>query len=185
MDFSEEYRQKLVPADEAVKVINSGDWVDYGWCTGTPDVLDKALAKRTDELKNVNLRGGILLRPLAVFEREDAGEHFTWNSWHMGGFERKLIARGCSYYVPIRYSELPRYYRDLEVKDDVALLQVAPMDKHGFFNFGPNASHLGAVCETAKKIIVEVNPNMPRCLGGTETVVRRGTELFKNRFLFR
>ena len=171
MDFSEEYRQKLVSADEAVKVINSGDWVDYGWCTGTPDVLDKALAKRTDELKNVNLRGGILLRPLAVFEREDAGEHFTWNSWHMGGFERKLIARGCSYYVPIRYSELPRYYRDLEVKDDVALLQVAPMDKHGFFNFGPNASHLGAVCETAKKIIVEVNPNMPRCLGGTETGV--------------
>ena len=171
MDFSEEYRQKLVSADEAVKVINSGDWVDYGWCTGTPDVLDKALAKRTDELINVNLRGGILLRPLAVFEREDAGEHFTWNSWHMGGFERKLIARGCSYYVPIRYSELPRYYRDLEVKDDVALLQVAPMDKHGFFNFGPNASHLGAVCETAKKIIVEVNPNMPRCLGGTETGV--------------
>lgn len=45
-----------------------------------------------DELKNVNLRGGILLKPLAVFAREDAGEHFTWNSWHMSGIERKLIA---------------------------------------------------------------------------------------------
>ena len=33
MDFSEEYRQKLVSADEAVKVIKSGDWVDYGWTT--------------------------------------------------------------------------------------------------------------------------------------------------------
>ena len=80
MDFSEEYRQKLVSADEAVKVIKSGDWVDYGWCTNTVDALDKALAKRTDELKDINLRGGILLKPLAVFEREDAGEHFTWNS---------------------------------------------------------------------------------------------------------
>ena len=169
MDFTEEYRQKLVSADEAVKVIKSGDWVDYGWCTNTVDALDKALAKRTDELKDVNLRGGILLKPLAVFEREDAGEHFTWNSWHMGGYERKLISRGCSFYAPIRYSELPRYYRDLDCPDDVAMFQVAPMDKHGYFNFGPSASHLGAMCETAKHIIVEVNENMPRCLGGTET----------------
>ena len=171
MSFAEEYKQKLVSADEAVKVIKSGDWVDYGWCTGTPYTLDKALAKRTDELNDVNLHGGILLKPLAIFDREDAGEHFTWNSWHMGGIERKLIARGCSYYAPIRYSELPRYYRDGAAKVNVAMFQVAPMDKHGFFNFGPNASHLGAVCEVADIIIVEVNQNMPRCLGGTETGV--------------
>lgn len=171
MSFLEEYKQKLVSADEAVKVIKSGDWVDYGWCNGTPDVLDKALARRTDELKDIKLRGGILLKPLAVFEREDAAEHFTWNSWHMGGYERKLIARGCSFYAPIRYSELPRYYRDGGAKVNVAMFQVAPMDAHGFFNFGPNASHLGAICEMAEHIIVEVNENMPRCLGGTETGV--------------
>lgn len=168
MDYSQEYKQKLVSADEAVTLIKSGDWVDYGWCNGTADILDKALAKRTDELRDVKLRGGILLKPLAVFEREDAGEHFSWNSWHMSGIERKLINRGCAYYAPIRYSELPRYYRDSDTPDDVAMFQVAPMDAHGFFNFGPNASHLGAMCETAKHIIVEVNENMPRCLGGTE-----------------
>lgn len=171
MSFLEEYKQKLVSADEAVKIVKSGDWVDYGWCTGTPDALDKALSRRTDELKDVNVRGGILLKPLAIFEREDAGEHFTWNSWHMGGYERKLIKRGCSFYSPIRYSELPRYYRDSTTPDDVAMFQVAPMDSHGYFNFGPNASHLGAVCETSKKIIVEVNENMPRCHGGSEANV--------------
>ncbi len=171
MSFVEEYNQKLVSADEAVKVVKSGDWVDYGWCNGTPDALDKALAKRTDELNDIKLRGGILLKPLAVFDREDAGEHFTWNSWHMGGIERKLIARGCSFYAPIRYSELPRYYRDGAAKVNVAMFQVAPMDAHGYFNFGPNASHLGAVCEVADVIIVEVNENMPRCLGGTEVGV--------------
>ena len=63
--------------EKAVKIVKSGDWVDYGWCTGTPDALDKALARRTDELKDVNVRGGILLKPLAILEREDAGEHFT------------------------------------------------------------------------------------------------------------
>lgn len=168
MDFSQEYQSKLKTADEAVKVVQSGDWVDYGWCTGTPDALDRALARRTDELRDVKVRGGILLKPLAIFEREDAGEHFCWNSWHMGGLERKLIARGCAYYSPIRYSELPRYYRENIQPDDVAMFVVAPMDKHGYFNFGPNASHLMAICETAKHIIVEVNENMPRCLGGME-----------------
>ncbi len=86
----------------------------------------------------------------------------------MSGLERKYINRGCAYYAPIRYSELPRYYRESATKNDVAMFQVTPMDKHGYFNFGPNASHLMAVCETSKKIIVEVNENMPRCLGGFE-----------------
>ena len=171
MSFSEEYQQKLVSADEAAGAVKSGDWVDYGWCTGTPDAVDRALAKRTDELTDVNVRGGILLKNPAIFEREDAKEHFTWNSWHMSGIERKLIAKGCAFYIPMRYSELPRYYRDNPRGVDVAIFQVAPMDSHGYFNFGPNASHLGAVCETAKTIIVEVNRNMPRCLGGTEVGV--------------
>lgn len=171
MDYTQEYQQKLTSADEAVKIVKSGDWVDYGWATGTADALDHALAKRTDELRDVKIRGGIILRPLAVFEREDAGEHFSWNSWHMSGYERKYISRGFAYYAPIRYSELPRYYRDSADPLDVAMFQVAPMDKHGFFNFGPNASHMAAVCEKAKKIIVEVNENMPRCLGGFENSV--------------
>ena len=171
MGYSEEYQKKLVSADEAVKAVHSGDWVDYGWCNGTADALDKALAKRTDELTDVNVRGGILLKLPAIFEREDAGEHFTWNSWHMSGIERKLISRGCAYYAPIRYSELPRYYRDLKTRNAVAMFQVAPMDNHGFFNFGPNASHLAAVVETSATVIVEVNQNMPRCLGGTENNV--------------
>ena len=37
----------------------------------------------------------------------------TWNSWHMGGIERKAHRqRLCSFYSPMRYSELPRYYRE-------------------------------------------------------------------------
>ena len=171
MDFSQEYSQKLTTADEAVKIIQSGDWVDYGWCANSLDALDKALAKRTDELYDVKLRGGILLKPLAVFEREDAGEHFCWNSWHMTGVTRKLVPRGLAYYIPLRYSELPRYYRDGSCTSDVAMFQVTPMDKDGYFNFGPNASHLHAVCECTKHIIVEVNQNLPRCLGSRENSI--------------
>ena len=84
---------------------------------------------------------------------------------------RSAIAQGFSFYSPIRYSELPRYYRESPDPLDVAVFQVTPMDEHGYFNFGPSASHLGAVCEKAKKIIVEVNKNMPVCLGGFENCI--------------
>ena len=171
MGFEEEYKQKLVSADTAVKLVKSGDWVDYGWCVDTPDTLDRALAKRTDELTDVKVRGGILMKVPAIFEREDAGEHFCWNSWHMSGIERKLINRGVGYYAPIRYSELPRYYREHAQHPNVVMIQVAPMDKHGYFNFGPSASHLMAACEMADYVIVEVNRNMPRCLGGFESEI--------------
>lgn len=168
MSYEAEYQQKLTSADEAVKVVKSGDWVDYGWCVNTAEELDKALAKRTDELTDVKVRGGILFHEPAIFAREDAGEHFCWNSWHMSGVERKLVAKGVGYYNPLRYSELPRLYRENTGPVDVVMVQVTPMDKHGFFNFGPSASHMIAMCEQAKHIIVEVNKNMPRCLGGWE-----------------
>ena len=168
MSFLEEYKQKLVTADEAVKIVKSGDWVDYGWCTGTPVALDAAMAKRLPELTDVNFRGGILMHVPEIFKIDSPAQHMTWNSWHMGGIERKAIAQNFSFYNPIRYSELPRYYRDSATPSRVAMFQVAPMDKHGYFNFGPNASHMAAVCERAEIIIVEVNENMPRCLGGFE-----------------
>ena len=166
--FRKEYAQKITTAEAAAKIVKSGDWVDFGWCVGTPVALDKAVADRKNELTDVNFRGGVLLRNLELFRDDDAGEHFTWNSWHMSGVERRLIAKGCAYYSSMRYSELPRYYRENIIPNDVAMFQVAPMDVHGYFNFGPEASHLMAVCDISKKIVVEVNENMPTCLGGFE-----------------
>lgn len=171
MDFKAMYEDKLTTAEEAVKVVNSGDWVDYGWCTGTPVALDKAMAKRLPELTDVKFRGGILMWQPEIFKIDNPAEHMTWNSWHMGGIERKAIAQGFSFYAPIRYSELPRYYRDSTTPPRIAMFQVAPMDEHGYFNFGPNASHMAACCERAEIIIVEVNENMPRCLGGFEEAI--------------
>lgn len=168
MDYKELYTKKLVTADEAAKIIKSGDWVDYGWAATTPVTVDKAIAKRMNELTDVNFRGGILMWVPEIFKIDNPADHLTWNSWHMGGIERKAVAQGFSFYSPIRYSELPRYYRDSLTPPDVAVFQVAPMDEHGYFNFGPSASHLAAACERAKTIIVEVNENMPRCLGGFE-----------------
>lgn len=165
-DFNQLYKEKLVSAMDAANVVKSGDWVDYGWTTGTPVAVDKALAQRMPGLTDVKFRGGILMWVPEIFKIDNPADHLTWNSWHMGGIERKAIAQGFSFYAPIRYSELPRYYQDLEDPVDVAIFQVAPMDKFGYFNFGPNASHMASMCSKARVIIVEVNENMPVCLGG-------------------
>ena len=166
MDYKKLYASKLCTAREAVKVVTSGDWVDYGWCTGHPVALDQALAARMSELEDVKVRGGIALWRPAIFDIENPAAHFSWNSWHMSGIERKAVNEGFAYYSPIRYSELPRYYAENVQPIHVAMFQVAPMDEHGFFNFGPSASHMASMCKRAQVIIVEVNHNMPRCLGG-------------------
>ena len=58
MSYIKEYASKLTTAQEAVKVVKTGDWIDYGWCTGHPIELDKALAARMDELEDLKIRGG-------------------------------------------------------------------------------------------------------------------------------
>ena len=165
-EFLGMYRSKLTTADEAVKVIKSGDWVDYGFWATHPRVLDEALARRAPELEDVKVRGGIALWKPAIFDIEDPVHHIIYNAHHTGGFERKYVDTGACFYEPMRYSELPRYYYDHINPPDVAMFQVAPMDRHGYFNFGVSAPHLKAICDTAKTVIVEVNQNMPRCLGG-------------------
>ena len=170
-DYRELYRQKLTTADEAVKIIKSGDWVDYGFCAIQPRVLDEALARRAPELEDVKVRGGISLWKPAIFDIEDPARHIIFNSHHMSGVERHYIASGAGFYEPMRYSELPRYYYDHITPPDVAMFQVTPMDSHGYFNFGLSASHVRAVCEKAKVVIVEVNENMPRCLGGFDNTI--------------
>ncbi|NTV27775.1 MAG: hypothetical protein HGA93_03730 [Methanothrix sp.] len=139
-----EYKEKCVSADEAVQVIRSGDWVEFGFAASMPLLLDKALARRKEELWNVNLRGGILLSPLDMLECDPKGEHFIWNSWHLGGRERRLAEKGVAYYIPLKYSECPRYIRE-NLHTDVAIIQVSPMDKHGYFNFGVTISHYANV----------------------------------------
>ena len=160
MDYKAMYQQKLTTPDQAVKVIKSGDWVDYGWCTNHPIALDKALAARQNELYDVKIRGGVTMWMPEIAKAEDAGEHFTWNSWHCSGVDRKIIAKGMGFFSPMRYSELPRFYRD-SLTVDVAMIQVTPMDKHGNFSYALACSHMADMLDKAKVIILEVNENLP------------------------
>ena len=145
MDYQQEYRNKLTTPEEAVKCIKSGDWVDYGVSAIHPKALDRALAARSEELFDVKIRGMNALWLPEIAKVPDAPKHFTWHSWAMMGDERKMRKMGMCYYIPLRYSELPRLYRENLAPCAVAMFQVTPMDKNGNFNFGPGCSHLAAV----------------------------------------
>lgn len=171
MNYQELYQKKLTTAEEAVKVVKSGDWVDYTWCTNHPIVLDKALAARAEELTDVKIRGGVTMWMPEIAKADDAGDHFTWHSWHCSGIDRKIIKKGMGFFMPMRYSELPRFYRENLDPVDVVMMQCPPMDRFGNFSFSVAPSHLADICARAKHIIVEVNENLPRVFGLTGTEI--------------
>lgn len=166
MDYSAEYKRKLVSADEAVKVVKSGNLVEYGEFMMNSAYLDAALAKRVEELENVNIRTTTCPFPPKTVLADPERKHFIYNDWHMSAASRKLHDKNLCNYVPLTYHEGPTFYERGYVAADVAMIKVAPMDKHGFFNFGTSNSLTPLVCDTAKTVIVEVNKNVPVCLGG-------------------
>ena len=135
MDIRKMYQDKLVSAERSGK--NRQNPATGSITPGLPALRwlwMRRSPKGLPELYNVNFRGGILMWVPEIFKIENPADHFTWNSWHMSGIERKAIAQGFAFYGPMRYSELPRFYRDMSEanRPDVAIFQVAPMDEHGY-----------------------------------------------------
>lgn len=162
--YREELNRRIVTPDQAAERVKSGDWVEFGFGVGQPDLFDRALAGRIARLSDVKLRASLALRPSATAEADPTGEHLAYLSWYFSGIERKLHDRGLCHHLPMNFGETPDYYRRF-CDVDVAVLKTAPMDEHGFFNFGPAVSYHKAVTERAKTVIVETNAAMPYVLG--------------------
>ena len=171
MSYAKEYRAKLVMPADAVRVVRSGDWVEYGQFAAQAVVLDRALAARRDELWDVKIRATTRAAGTPeVVKADPTAEHFAYHSLHFSAGDRKLHDQGVCWFVPILYHEAPRYYRE-NCRLDVAMLPTAPMDAHGYFNFSLSNSFSRAICDKAKTVILEVNPNLPVCLGGREEAI--------------
>ena len=164
MELLSEYRAKLKTAEEAVRIVKNGDWVDFGSNNAYPPALDAALAARRDELRAVRIRGNLLRGPIAVVECDPEGDHFIYNTWHCSAYERRLCDRGRAYFTPMVFRNMAWYYRRF-LTTDVAMISVAPMDAEGNFNLSGALGVTSAIVECAKHLIVEVNPAMPRISG--------------------
>lgn len=124
MDYKSEYKSKLRTAEEAVRVVKSGDWVEYGCGVTFPKLCDAALAARRDELTDVKVRGMLCYGPIQVVENDPEQAHFTYDSWHLTGYERKLADKGLCYYQPMLYRNL-RWYYDNFLHINVAFIGAA------------------------------------------------------------
>ncbi len=166
MDYRKDYESKFVSADEAVKVVKSGDLVHYGEFVMCSHVLDAALAKRTEELERVLIRTVTCpFMPQTVLADPER-KHFIYNDWHFSGASRKLHDKNLCNYISLTYHEGPSFYERGYVPVDVALIKVTPPDKHGFVNLGTSNSITHAFVDAAKIVIAEINESVPRCLGG-------------------
>jgi len=165
MNYMKEYKKKIKTPEEAVKIVQDGDWVDY--CAGAafPELLDAALAARKGDLHDVNVRGNLEVKPVKVAEQDPENISFTYNTWHCSGYGRHYIDRGGAFFSPMLFRNCGSYYTRGLANVDVVMITAAPMDKNGNFSFGLNNCATQEIIDKAAHVILEVNPNMPVIYG--------------------
>lgn len=166
-NLAEEYRKKLITADEAAALVGPGSRIHFGLGCGTVVDIDEALARRADQLEGVEILSTVAIRnePFKVYQATTSNEQVRFASAHFSGFDRQMCKDGRCWYIPMLFNELPHYWHNNENHVDIAFLQVAPMDSHGNFNLGPQVSDIWGVIKGASKVVVEVNENMPIAQG--------------------
>ena len=164
------YFQKLSTPEHVAQMINSGDRIFFSEFALRPESLDEALANRAHELQDVMVEGVCITKIPKFIEADPKREHFIYNDWHFSGVSRKLYQEGLCSYIPFTYHQGPRVVR--KYKDyDYVFVSARPMDDQGYFNFGMCNSLTSAAITKAKNVVVEINKNMPHCLGGNQESV--------------
>ncbi len=157
---------KFTSAEEAVKVVKSGDHIHFSSVASAPQVLIQALCCRGDngELKNVCIHHLHTEGPAPYADEKYKGVFFH-QAFFVGGNVRKNVQAGWADYIPIFLSETQKLYRCGAVPCDVAMIQVSPVDKHGYVSLGTSVDATLAAIECAKTVIAVVNSNVPRAWG--------------------
>jgi acyl-CoA hydrolase len=151
-------------AEEAVRVIQSGNRVFIHGSAATPVHLVKALQQRHLELKKVELVSITTLGE-ADFNHPAYKESFFFNSLFVSANTRAIVNSSYGDYVPVFLSQIPKLFKEGFLPIDVAMVQVSPPDVHGYCSLGTSVDIARAAVDTARHVIAQVNPNMPRTHG--------------------
>ena len=164
MNWLDQYKKKVVSLEEAVSVVKSGDHIFISGNAATPTLLTNGLAKRRDQLRDVEVNHILMLGDDPLSKPGMEG-HFRHNSLFVGPADRQAIQEGRSEYVPVHLSEIPGLFMDQIIPLDVALIHLSQPDEHGFMSFGVECAASKAAAESAKLVVAQVNERMPRTLG--------------------
>ena len=155
---------KKVTAADAVAVVRSGDRVFVHGVAAVPYALIDALVRRADELRDVELVH-LHTEGDAPYSKPEFADSFRVNAFFVGGNVRRAVNEGRGDYIPVFLSEIPALFLKGVLPLDVALLHVSPPDIHGFCSLGVSVDIARAAAASAKVVIAQVNPHMPRTLG--------------------
>lgn len=160
------YNIKFTSADEAVKVVKSGDHIHFSSVACAPKILIEALCRRGDrrEIKNVFIHH-LHTEGAAPYTEQQYEGIFFHQAFFVGGNVRKNVQAGWADYIPIFLSETQKLYRSGVLPCDVAMIQVSTPDKHGYVSMGTSVDASLAAIECAKHVIAVVNKNVPRSFG--------------------
>ncbi|HSN47706.1 MAG TPA: hypothetical protein VLR29_03000, partial [Flavobacterium sp.] len=151
---------KYVTAEEAVKVVKSGDRVYLQAAAAAPTLLTNALTERAPELRNVEICH-LHVEGEARYANPELSESFHVNSFFIGPNVRHTLAAGNGSYTPVYLSDLPNFFRRKVLALNVVFIHVSPPDSHGYCSLGVSVEATLAAIESAKTVIAQVNPQMP------------------------
>jgi acyl-CoA hydrolase len=155
---------RTVSAEEAVSVVKSGDRVFIHSVAAAPQRLVAALTARAPELSVVEIVSLHTEGP-APYAEPELARSFRVNALFVGANVRRAVEEGRGDYLPVFLSEVPQLFRSGLLPLDVALVQVSPPDRHGFCSLGVSVDVSRAAVQTARTVIAQVNPRMPRTHG--------------------
>ncbi len=158
-----------VTAEEAVKVIKSGDHIHISSVSNVPQCLIKAMCDRgrNGELKNVYIHH-LHTEGAAPYVNPEFEGIFQHNAFFVGANVRESVQKGLADYIPVFLGETSKLYREKYIKCNVAMIQVCPPDKFGYVSLGTSVDATLAAIETAEFTIAVVNKNVPRSLGDSQ-----------------
>lgn len=155
-----------VSAEEAVKLIESGDTVYLQGSTSTPEELEKALADRGNELRGVKIITGFgVTRGRSPLCKPEYKDSFLVNSFFVNNGFRAWINEGYGSTTPRFLSKVPELIRDATWPVDVVLLNCSMPNEEGLVSFGVSGDVACSAVECADRLIAQINPNMPFSYG--------------------
>ncbi len=151
-------------AEDAVAKIKSGDRVFLHTAAATPQRLIDAMVARASELKNVEIVS-LHTEGEAAYARPEYRESFRLNALFVGKNVRQSVQQGHGDSIPVFLSDVPSLFYNEILPLDVALVHVSPPDRHGYCSLGVSVDASLAAVQSARLVIAQVNPNMPRTHG--------------------
>jgi 4-hydroxybutyrate CoA-transferase len=169
-DWKQYYKDRLMSADEAVKLIGSGDRVATTHAAGEPKVLTDALCRRADrnEVEGVLIWQGLNLGD-AMYAKPQYEGKLIIDSVFLGAAPRKALNEGRGYYAPLNVSMMSRAFSEGQIPLDGFLANVTPPDEDGCVNLGVSVDFASAAVKFSKYTIAQVNRDMPWIPGQDNT----------------